>query len=112
MQGRAGVDDRITVDLFGRPYTFQTDTGIPEANRAAQRLVREVGEVERRHGGPTPDLPRLTIMILAALNMAHQLNQREDEFQAFMEQAGLRCERLRRRLDEGLNRLRDFHRPG
>ncbi len=106
------MEDRITVDLFGRPYTFKTDTGIQQANRAAELLLREVGEVQRRHGGTGPTLPRLTIVILAALNMAHQLIQREDESRAFLEEAGRRCARLQRRLDEGLNRLRDLRRPG
>jgi cell division protein ZapA (FtsZ GTPase activity inhibitor) len=96
----------VTIELFGQPYTFKADTEVVKANQVADLLRREVQKVQDQQTGPSTHIPKLTLMILAALNIAHNIIQLKNDTGGFMAQLDARCEALDRMLDEGLTQLR------
>ena len=101
----------VTIELFGQPYTFDSDADVAGANEAADLLLSEVRKVQSQQSGPSTYMPKLTIMILAALNIANNIMQlkRTGEF------VNLTSERLAaidRRLDEGLMQVQGFRQHG
>ena len=66
------MEQLVTIELFGRPYSFQAEIEIEAAQKIADSLVEEVVRVQSEQSGPEAGLNRLAIMILAALNIANE----------------------------------------
>ncbi len=93
----------VTIELFGQPYTFKSDAEASKAKEVADLLVQEVAKVQEQQGGPSAHIPKLTILILAALNITHRIEQVKNDYGAFAEKMAERSDRLNQMLDEGLN---------
>ena len=71
------MENFVKIELFGQAYTFKTDNPdnsesvVDKSKAVADFLVQKVGMVESQLSGNSPNLPKLTIMILAALNIAN-----------------------------------------
>ena len=96
------LDQYVHIDLFGQQYTFQTDTDAEKAKEVAALLTEEVTKVQASRTGQAKYIPDLTILILAALNIANHITEMKREHdEAALRMAG-RCDRLNRMLDESL----------
>jgi cell division protein ZapA (FtsZ GTPase activity inhibitor) len=93
----------VTIELFGKPYTFKSDAAASQAKEVADLLVQEVAKIQEQQGGPSAHIPKLTILILAALNMTNRIVQLKYDYVGFAEKMAERSDRLNRMLDEGLN---------
>jgi len=106
------LENMVTIKLFGQPYTFKADTEVAKANEVADLLAREVQKVQDQPTGPSTYIPKLTILILAALNIANHIVQLKKNTGDFVDQMAERCEALNRKLDEGLTQLQTFRQYG
>jgi cell division protein ZapA (FtsZ GTPase activity inhibitor) len=95
----------VTIELFGQPHTFKADTEAAKANEVADLLKREVEKVQDQQTGSSTHIPKLTILILAALNIAQNIIQMNKDADDIVDQITRRCETLNRLLDEGLTQL-------
>lgn len=95
------MEHLVNIELFGQAYTFKSDTEAPTAKQVADLLVQEVEQVQQL-SDPTSNIPKLTLLILAALNLANRTVQVKTEFGECVEKVAERSERLNRMLDEGL----------
>jgi cell division protein ZapA (FtsZ GTPase activity inhibitor) len=102
----------VTIELFGQPYTFKADTAVAKANEVAELLTSEVQKAQDQPKGPSTHIPKLTILILAALNIANRVIQLKRDSGAFVDQLAERCEMLNRMLDDGLKQLQTFRHYG
>ncbi|MDM8521985.1 cell division protein ZapA [Desulfococcaceae bacterium HSG8] len=66
------MEQFVTIELFGQPYTFKAEAEASEAKEVADFLVREVDKLEIRLSGKSPTITKQTILILAALNIASE----------------------------------------
>ena len=67
------LDQHVTIEIFGHPFTFKADENISKAKEVADYLKDEVDKVERQ----LPDdskktISKRAILILAALNIANE----------------------------------------
>lgn len=62
----------ITIKLFGQTYTFKTESDITRGRAVADLLVEEVARVQEREPNQNCELTKITVMILAALNLANE----------------------------------------
>lgn len=96
------MEQLVTIELFGRPYTFRTSSEGIQAQEVANFLANEVAKIQSQQIGSVSEMNKLTVMILAALNIAST----HFEFRASqseMKQAlALRSEDVIRLLDERL----------
>jgi cell division protein ZapA (FtsZ GTPase activity inhibitor) len=95
----------VTIELFGQSHTFKADTEAARANEVADLLKREVEKVQDQQTGSSTHIPKLTILILAALNIAQNIIQLNKDAGDIVDQIAGRCEALNRMLDEGLVQL-------
>ena len=68
------MEQLVTIEIFGQAYTFKAESESTKAKEVADILVREIAKVESQQPGKASkasDLNKLTIMILAALNLAN-----------------------------------------
>ncbi len=66
------MEQLVTIELFGRPYTFKAESEVKHAKEVADYLVREVKRVEALQSNQSSDITKLAIIILAALNIANE----------------------------------------
>lgn len=66
------MDELVTIELFGRPFTFKAEEDISRAKEVADFLVREVSKVENQLSDKSPTINKQAILILAALNIANE----------------------------------------
>lgn len=97
------MDQFVTIELFGQPYTFKADIEAARAREVADFLVREVNKIQDEQDAKIPHISKLTILIIAALSMAHQILQLKKDTNEIVGHISNRCEELNHMLDEGLN---------
>lgn len=66
------LEQLVTIELFGQAYSFKADSEVKKAKEVGDLLVKEVDRVQNQQSGQTSNLTNLTILILAALNIAHE----------------------------------------
>ena len=66
------MEEIVTIELFGQPYTFKANSEVTKAKEVADHLVKEVARVENQHSDQTTNISKLTILMLAALNIANE----------------------------------------
>ena len=66
------MDQHITIEIFGHPFTFKADNDISKAREVAAYLEEEVGKVERQLSAESVNINKRAILILAALNIANE----------------------------------------
>jgi cell division protein ZapA (FtsZ GTPase activity inhibitor) len=96
------LDQFVTIELFGQPYTFKADTEPAKAREVADFLIGEVSKIQDQQPVQIPHISKLTILVIAALNMAHQILQLKKDTGEIVGHISNRCEALDRMLDEGL----------
>lgn len=96
------MEHLVNIELFGHAYTFKSDAEAVTAEQAAALLAQEVAQVQQQLSGPTSNIPKLTLLILAGLNLSNRILQAGDEFGECIEKLAERADRLNRLLDEGL----------
>jgi cell division protein ZapA (FtsZ GTPase activity inhibitor) len=66
------LDQHVTIEIFGHPFTFKADQDISKAKVVAAYLEEEVGKVERQLSAESVSINKRAILILAALNIANE----------------------------------------
>jgi len=66
------LEQHITIELFGKPFTFKADAEVTQAKEVADLLVKEVARVENQQSDQASTISNLTILMLAALNIANE----------------------------------------
>ena len=77
------MEQTITLQLFGRKFTFQTESGLPDAKRVAAHFEDAVKKVQSQFDGKPVTIDKETILVLTGLNIASEhfkLEARYDRF--------------------------------
>jgi cell division protein ZapA (FtsZ GTPase activity inhibitor) len=72
------LDQHITIEIFGHPFTFRADKNISKAKEVAAYLEEEVGKVERKLSAESVTINKRAILILTALNIANEYFELKD----------------------------------
>ena len=65
------MDEIVTIELFGQTHTFKADSEVTKAKEVADLLVSEVSRIEDQQTNQSSNMSKLTILMLAALNIAN-----------------------------------------
>jgi len=93
------LEQHVTIELFGQPYTFKTQSEIPWAKEVADYLVKEVNRVEGVQSGTMSNTNKITVMISAALNIAKDCLETKRDHQALVDELSKRSKGWISRLD-------------
>jgi cell division protein ZapA len=66
------LDQLVTIELFGRPFTFKADKDVSTAKEVADYLVQEVSKIENQLSNKSSTINKQAVLILAALNIANE----------------------------------------
>ncbi|RZB34391.1 MAG: cell division protein ZapA [Desulfobacteraceae bacterium Eth-SRB1] len=94
------MEQLVTIELFGQPYTFKAESEATEAKDVANSLAKEVERVKRQQTDQSTDLSKLTILIIAALNIANENIELKKDRSNFLEEIFRRSESLIHTLDD------------
>ena len=79
------MDQHVTIEIFGHPFTFKADRDISKAKEVAAYLEEEVGKVERQLSDASVSINKRAILILAALNIANEYFEMKENQAVLME---------------------------
>ena len=94
------MEQLVTIELFGQPYTFKAESEVTEAKDVANSLAKEVERVKRQQTGQSTDFSKLTILIIVALNIANENFELKKNHSNFLEEIFRRSEGLIHTLDD------------
>ena len=94
------MEQLVTIELFGKPYTFKAESEVKKAKEVADFLAKEVSRVESQQSGESSTASDLTTLLLAALNIAYQNMELEGNYSKFMQDIAERSAKLIRKMDE------------
>jgi cell division protein ZapA (FtsZ GTPase activity inhibitor) len=95
------VENLITIELFGRCYTFKTESDVARAKAVADSLVKEVVRIQEKESGGSLELTNLTILILAALNIADENFELKHNQAQLLNKVAQKSDHLLRLIDSG-----------
>jgi cell division protein ZapA (FtsZ GTPase activity inhibitor) len=97
------VEQHVTINLFGQPYTFKAEAEDKNAQEVADILVNEVAKVQSQQTQESPGITQLAILIIAALNIASENIELKRNYSTLLQDIFQRSATLIRQLDAGLN---------
>jgi cell division protein ZapA (FtsZ GTPase activity inhibitor) len=93
------LENYITIELFGQPYTFKAEVDVSKAKEIADFLMQEVNKVQDQLSKTTGHMTKQTILILAALNIASENLELKKNHLAFLQKISERTTSLIQALD-------------
>ena len=96
------LEQLVTINIFGKPYTFKSEAETPCAEAAANYFANEVQKIENQHDGEALEPHRIAILISAALNIAHAFHELKADNAELVSQLQERTVMLGQKLDECL----------
>ena len=96
------MEQLVTIELFGQPYTFKTESGATNAKEVADYLVKEVTR-EDQQSSQSSNITKIATLILAALNIANDNIEQKKIHSDQLRDISKRSENLIRILDAAAN---------
>lgn len=94
------MEQMVTIELFGQSYTFKTESDVQTAKAVADLLVNEIDKVQNQQSGKLSNISNLTIVILAALNIANENMELKRNHSKLLDDVNQRSARLIGQLNE------------
>lgn len=66
------MEQILTIELFGQSYKFKTKIDKQDAKQVVDLLVEQVNQTEKQQSVKSPQINKLAIMIIVALNIANK----------------------------------------
>ncbi|MBC2711490.1 MAG: cell division protein ZapA [Desulfosarcina sp.] len=78
------MEQTVTLQIFGRKFTFQTESGVSDAKKVAAHFEDAVKKVQSQFDGKPVNLDKETILILTGLNIASEHFKLEERYHQFL----------------------------
>lgn len=96
------MEQLVTIEIFGQPYTFKTDSDVVNAKEVADYLVQEVTKIETQDSSKS-SVTKFTTLLLAALNIANENIEMKKKYSDLLKNFSKRSMNLIRTLDTAAN---------
>lgn len=96
------LEEIITIKLFGQKYSFKAASGMENARAVAEFLMSEVDTVENQTSNQTIGMDKLTIVILAALNISGEYIELKKKYTDLVQRISERSSSIVRRIETNL----------
>ena len=77
------MEQTVTLQIFGRKFTFQTESGVPDAKKVVALFEDAVQKVQSQLDGKPVNVDRETILVLTGLNIASDHFKLEERYNRF-----------------------------
>ena len=88
------MEQLITIDIFGQPYTFRADEGMIDPQSVADFLMEEVRKVETGQAEHIAETNRFVMLLQVALNISSRHLKMKQQLTAVSDRLSLKTERL------------------
>ncbi|MDJ0784346.1 MAG: cell division protein ZapA [Desulfosarcinaceae bacterium] len=88
------MDQLVTIEIFGYPFTFKADSDVDKAREVAAYLQDTVGKLEAQHTHKGTKIDKRAILILTALNITSEYFSYREENEALLDAIRKRCDHL------------------
>ena len=93
------MEQLVTIELFGRPYTFKAQSEAAKAQKIADILVNEVAKVQSDQKGEASSVTQTATLIIAALNIANKNVELKAHYEGLLQNISKRSAALISDLD-------------
>jgi cell division protein ZapA (FtsZ GTPase activity inhibitor) len=97
------LEETVTIELFGQPHTFKANLEVAKVKEVADLLVEEVARVENQQSGQSPNISKLAILMLAALNIANEHMELKRNYTELLRDVTTRSTKLIHTLDDSVH---------
>ena len=95
------TEDIVVIDLFGKQFQFKASKSLDDSKKIAERLTEYVVRAEEQIHNTASVQNRIVIVLLAGMNLANDLADRESELSELHD-------RVDRKSTDLLNKLNEF----
>ncbi|MFZ7125313.1 MAG: cell division protein ZapA [Desulfobacterales bacterium] len=99
------MEQLVTINLFGQPYTFRADKGCASPVEVANCLMEEVRKVEAHRSDNQGDLSKFTMLLVAALNIVSEHIKLKKDLEEITANVKKRSDELSDLLDNSVRQL-------
>ena len=93
----------VTLQILGRSFTFQTDSGEPESNMVSERFQRAVQEIQSQFDQKSIHVDRETVLVLTGLNIASENFKCAERYKQLLRQITEKSTVVLKQLEMGIN---------
>ena len=93
------LDQLITIEILGHPFTFKADSNVSEAKEVAEYFVKEVDRMSEHFNNKNVMFDKRAITILAALNITNQYFEYKRKYSALLSNLNEKSTQLLNRLN-------------
>lgn len=97
------MDQLLTIDVLGQPFTFKTDSRESDARAVADFVAKSVEQVKLQCAQQVTPPDKRAILILAALNIASEYFELKKKHQNILNDINQRSENLLNTLETQVN---------
>ena len=98
------MEQLLTIDVLGQPFTFKTDSNSSDAEAVADYVAKTVDKVESHNKKGAPNLEKRAILILAALNITSEFFNYKKKHQELLQNINKRSAELIDAVESKLSR--------
>ncbi len=92
----------VTLNIFGREFTFKTESDDTKAREIAEYFETEVKKVETLLQNNVPTVDQNTILVLAGMNVTSEYYNHKQKYEALVKDIGERSATVIRDLNKNL----------
>lgn len=96
------MEKTVTLQILGRKFTFQTESGVPDAKKVAAHFEEAVQRVQSQFEGKPVNVDKETILVLTGLNIASEHFKLEKRYQQLFNRMAERSAVVLSELDKAI----------
>ncbi len=93
------MDQLVTINIFGQPFTFTSETDTERAQVVAGQLESEIARIEEQQSGVKSEKAKVAILISAALNIANENFELKTNYSELLHNVEIQSKRLLQLLE-------------
>ena len=93
------MDQLVTINIFGQPFSFTSETDTEQARTIAGQLESEIARIEEQQSGMKSEKAKIAILISAALNIANENFELKSNYSELLHSVEIQSKRLLQLLE-------------
>ena len=93
------MEEIVTIELLGQQFSFKTDEDVSDVNEIKDLLINEVNAIEKKQPDESLTKSKVTIMTIAALNIANEYVKMKDNYTGLLKKISERSSSIIKKLD-------------
>ena len=93
------MDQLVTINIFGQPFSFTSEADTKQAKAVAGQLESEIARIEEQQSGMKSEKAKIAILISAALNIANENFELKSNYSELLHDVEIQSKRLLQLLE-------------